>query len=233
VSRRACTDCRKSLTSSSSAGIPSRESIASCTRAYDRRPAWSRTIKKSTNSAASTNSFVARSQESSRMRSWLRGSAKAKAGDIPQCRRCPNGSMQAPPHAARQVTKRARWRVASALGMAAAELITTRATRGIRHARPSPSLHSSLTRSPRRPRNTNTWPLKGCSARTVCTFAASESMPQRMSVTPAASQTRVPARGPIMCCGAARAAGCADCPRPQGQAGATYPSGQGILTPED
>ncbi|MGJ7546190.1 hypothetical protein [Variovorax sp. LT1R16] len=32
----------------------------------------------------------------------------------------------------------------------------------------------------------------------VCTFAASVSMPQRMSVTPAANQTRVPARGPNM-----------------------------------
>src|SRR5678816_1182538 len=80
-----------------------------------------------------------------------------------------------------------------------------RSSRFVSMHMPSPSLHSNFTRSPLRPRNAKTWPLNGSCVNVIWTFAASESMPQRMSVTPAASHTRVPARGPIMRCGAVRA----------------------------
>ena len=43
--------------------------------------------------------------------------------------------------------------------------------------RPSPVHHSSLIISPRRPRKTNTWPLKGSSAIAVSTFAARQLKP--------------------------------------------------------
>lgn len=48
-----------------------------------------------------------------------------------------------------------------------------------------------LSRSPRRPRNTNRWPEYGSSSKTFSACAASVLNPRRMSVTPAASQTRV------------------------------------------
>ena len=53
---------------------------------------------------------------------------------------------------------------------------------------PSPLHHSTLIMSPRRPRNTNTWPLNGSSARAVCTLAARPLKPERVSVTLAAIQ---------------------------------------------
>jgi hypothetical protein len=43
--------------------------------------------------------------------------------------------------------------------------------------RPSPVHHSSLIRSPLRPRNTNTWPLNGSSSSAACTLAAKLSFP--------------------------------------------------------
>ena len=48
-----------------------------------------------------------------------------------------------------------------------------------------------LSKSPRRPRNTNRWPENGSSAKTCSACAARVLKPRRMSVTPAASQTRV------------------------------------------
>src|SRR5471032_1155446 len=62
---------------------------------------------------------------------------------------------------------------------------------------PSSVAQSSFTRSPRRPRKMNRWPPSGFSSSAVCTFAASPWNPQRMSVTPAASQIRVPAGSAI------------------------------------
>src|SRR5450830_545934 len=64
--------------------------------------------------------------------------------------------------------------------------------------RPSPVHHSSLMMSPRRPRNTKTWPLNGSACSAVSTLAARPLKPQRMSVTPAAIQIRVWAGRPIM-----------------------------------
>lgn len=61
---------------------------------------------------------------------------------------------------------------------------------------PSPVHHSTFTRSPLRPRNTKMCPLNGFSANVVCTLAARPLKPQRMSVTPAAIQMRVPAGRP-------------------------------------
>src|SRR6266478_526889 len=63
---------------------------------------------------------------------------------------------------------------------------------------PSPSHHSSLIRSPRFPRNTNTCPENGLSASAVCTIPLSPTKPRRMSVTPATIQIRVPAASPII-----------------------------------
>ena len=57
---------------------------------------------------------------------------------------------------------------------------------------PSPSHHSSLTRSPRRPRKTKTWPEYGSCSNTVCATALSPVKPRRRSVTPAAIQMCVP-----------------------------------------
>src|SRR6202022_3550520 len=65
-----------------------------------------------------------------------------------------------------------------------------------RHS-PSPLHHSTLSKSPRLPRNTNTCPEYGSCSRTVCPLAARLLNPERMSVTPAASHTRVPAGRPI------------------------------------
>lgn len=48
-----------------------------------------------------------------------------------------------------------------------------------------------LSRSPRRPRNTNRWPLNGSCAKVFSPCAASVLNPRRISVTPAASQTFV------------------------------------------
>ena len=61
-----------------------------------------------------------------------------------------------------------------------------------------PAGADSFTWSPRRPRNTNTWPPNGFAASVVCTSAASPSKPLRMSVWPATIHTRVPAGRPIM-----------------------------------
>ena len=46
-----------------------------------------------------------------------------------------------------------------------------RSSRLMNRHRPSPSNHKTLIVSPRRPRNTNTWPEKGCCCNTVCTCA--------------------------------------------------------------
>src|SRR5207249_11911570 len=66
-----------------------------------------------------------------------------------------------------------------------------------RHS-PSPSHQSTLIRSPRRPRNTNTCPENGFSASAVCTMPLSPTNPRRRSVTPATIQILVPAGGPII-----------------------------------
>ncbi len=78
-----------------------------------------------------------------------------------------------------------------------------------RHS-PWPSHHSSLMMSPRRPRKTNTWPPNGSCSKTSCATTARPSKPLRMSVWPAASQTRVPAGKPIMAVRATVAGCCAD-----------------------
>src|ERR1700729_795723 len=57
--------------------------------------------------------------------------------------------------------------------------------------RPSPSHHSTFTRSPRLPRKTNTWPEYGFCSSTVCAAALKPVKPRRMSVTPAAIQMLV------------------------------------------
>lgn len=54
---------------------------------------------------------------------------------------------------------------------------------------PSPSNHSNLMRSPRRPRKTNTCPPNGSCSSTVCTAAPRPVKPRRRSVMPAAIQT--------------------------------------------
>src|SRR5690606_36411987 len=64
--------------------------------------------------------------------------------------------------------------------------------------KPSPSHHSSFTRSPRRPRNTNNWPENGSSANCTCTMAASPSKPLRISVAPQAIQMRPSEGKPII-----------------------------------
>lgn len=56
---------------------------------------------------------------------------------------------------------------------------------------PWPSHQMTLTRSPRRPRKTNRCPVKGSCFSTASACAAKAAKPLRMSVTPAASQTRV------------------------------------------
>lgn len=59
-----------------------------------------------------------------------------------------------------------------------------------RHA-PCASHQMILSRSPRRPRNTNRWPEYGSSLSTFSAWAANVLNPRRISVTPAASHTRV------------------------------------------
>src|SRR5580698_9147064 len=54
--------------------------------------------------------------------------------------------------------------------------------------RPSPSHHSTFTRSPRLPRKTNTWPEYGFCSSTVWATALRPVKPRRMSVMPAAIQ---------------------------------------------
>jgi hypothetical protein len=68
-----------------------------------------------------------------------------------------------------------------------------------RHS-PSPSHPSSVIRSPRFPRNTNTCPENGFSASAVRTIPLSPTNPRRMSVSvmPATIQIRVPAANPII-----------------------------------
>src|SRR5215471_9037159 len=66
-----------------------------------------------------------------------------------------------------------------------------------RHS-PSPSHHSILIKSPRRPRKTNTCPENGLSLRTVCTCALRPVNPRRRSVNPAAIQTCVPVGSAII-----------------------------------
>jgi len=63
---------------------------------------------------------------------------------------------------------------------------------------PSPSNHSNLIKSPRRPRNTNTCPENGACSNLVCTKALSPSKPHRISVTPAAIQICVLLGGVII-----------------------------------
>ena len=64
--------------------------------------------------------------------------------------------------------------------------------------RPWPSNHSSWMMSPCLPRKTNTWPENGSWVGEVCARPARASNPLRMSVWPAASDTRVPAGRPII-----------------------------------
>src|SRR5579871_2648684 len=59
-----------------------------------------------------------------------------------------------------------------------------------RHS-PSPSHHSTFTRSPRLPRKTNTCPEYGFCSSTVCTAALKPVKPRRMSVMPAEIQMLV------------------------------------------
>jgi len=61
----------------------------------------------------------------------------------------------------------------------------------IKHS-PVPSHHSNFTRSPCRPRKTKACPQNGLLASAFCTRALRPVNPFRVSVTPAASQTRVP-----------------------------------------
>jgi hypothetical protein len=63
---------------------------------------------------------------------------------------------------------------------------------------PSASYHKTLIRSPRRPRNTNTYPENGLCYSFVCTCALRPVKPRRKSVTPAAIQIRVFAGNAIM-----------------------------------
>src|SRR5262249_17630705 len=67
--------------------------------------------------------------------------------------------------------------------------------------KPSPSYQRTLSRSPRRPRNTNTCPENGLCSSFVCTCALNPVNPRRKSVTPAAIQIRVLAGGVIMLAG--------------------------------
>src|SRR5262249_4646146 len=57
---------------------------------------------------------------------------------------------------------------------------------------PWPSCHSTLIRPPRRPRNTNRWPLCGLRLSVSCTSSAKPSKPLRISVCPVASHTCMP-----------------------------------------
>jgi len=66
-----------------------------------------------------------------------------------------------------------------------------------RHS-PSPSHQSTLIRSPRRPRNTNTCPPKGSCSSFSCTIALNPVKPRRRSVRPAAIQICVPAGSVII-----------------------------------
>src|SRR5438874_1666716 len=63
-----------------------------------------------------------------------------------------------------------------------------RSNRFANRHRPSPSNHSSLIRSPRLPRNTNTCPLNGFCSSAVCTIALKPTKPRRRSVRPATIQ---------------------------------------------
>jgi hypothetical protein len=63
-----------------------------------------------------------------------------------------------------------------------------RSSRLANRHRPSPSYESTLTRSPRLPRKTNTWPEYGFCSSTVWVAALRPLKPRRMSVTPAAIQ---------------------------------------------
>jgi len=62
---------------------------------------------------------------------------------------------------------------------------------------PSPSHQSTLIRSPRRPRNTNTCPANGSCSSFTCTIALKPVKPRRRSVRPAAIQICVPAGSAI------------------------------------
>src|SRR5207237_1086820 len=63
---------------------------------------------------------------------------------------------------------------------------------------PSPSYQRTLIRSPRRPRNTNTWPENGLCSSLVWINALNPVKPRRKSVTPAAIQIRVLAGSAII-----------------------------------
>src|SRR6266498_3787242 len=76
-----------------------------------------------------------------------------------------------------------------------------RSSRFANKHKPSPSNQSTLIRSPRRPRNTNTCPENGLCSSFVCTCALSPVKPRRKSVTPAAIQIRVFAGHAIMLAG--------------------------------
>ena len=66
-----------------------------------------------------------------------------------------------------------------------------RSSRFMNMQAPWPSHQMTFTRSPRRPRKTKRCPPKGSCFSTASACAAKEAKPLRMSVTPAASQTRV------------------------------------------
>src|SRR5271156_3865253 len=73
-----------------------------------------------------------------------------------------------------------------------------RSSRFANKHRPSPSHQSSLIRSPRFPRNTNTCPENGFSASAVCTMPLNPVNPRPMPVPPATIHMRVPAANPII-----------------------------------
>jgi len=75
--------------------------------------------------------------------------------------------------------------------LAAGQTNRPRSSRLLNKHAPWLSHQMILSRSPRRPRKTNRWPQNGSAASVFSAWAASVLKPRRISVTPAASQTRV------------------------------------------
>src|SRR6266699_7133936 len=78
-------------------------------------------------------------------------------------------------------------------------LKTPASSRLYHNTKPSRSQTKILSRSPRRERNTNKWPLCGFSPMTTFTRSAKRSNPQRMSVASLAIQIRAPCARSIAC----------------------------------
>src|SRR5208283_207004 len=78
-------------------------------------------------------------------------------------------------------------------------LNTPASSRLYHNTKPSRSQSKILSRSPRRERNTNKWPLCGFSPMTALTRSAKRSNPQRMSVASLAIQIRAPCARSIAC----------------------------------